>query len=121
MVRNLPALLELSLLQHLNLTPKTRYAITTLTKHSLMLLVEIIGFLIIGIEWSTFQWLVAELSVGLKFSLQEIFANFISGLMILFEKPIRIENTVTIRKLTGNILQKSIFMQPLLLIGIKKK
>ncbi|UMX67744.1 mechanosensitive ion channel [Klebsiella pneumoniae] len=37
------------------------------------------------------------------FGLQEIFANFISGLIILFEKPIRIGDTVTIRDLTGSV------------------
>ncbi|MCR3755993.1 MAG: miniconductance mechanosensitive channel MscM [Sodalis sp. Psp] len=103
MVRNLPALLELALLQHLDLTPGTGYAITTLTKYGLMLLGGLIGFSMIGIEWSKLQWLVAALGVGLGFGLQEIFANFISGLMILFEKPIRIGDTVTIRNLTGNI------------------
>ncbi|MCR3755164.1 MAG: miniconductance mechanosensitive channel MscM [Candidatus Westeberhardia cardiocondylae] len=108
MVRNLPALLELTLLQHLNLSPGTGYAITTLTKYSLMLLGGVIGFSIIGIEWSTLQWLIAALGVGLGFGLQEIFANFISGLMILFEKPIRIGDTVTIRKLTGNITKINI-------------
>ncbi|WP_044105078.1 miniconductance mechanosensitive channel MscM [secondary endosymbiont of Heteropsylla cubana] len=103
MVRNLPALLELALLQHLDLTPGTGYAITTLTKYGLMLLGWLIGFSMIGIEWSKLQWLVAALGVGLGFGLQEIFANFISGLIILFEKPIRIGDTVTIRNLTGNI------------------
>ncbi|UVK78075.1 MAG: miniconductance mechanosensitive channel MscM [Sodalis sp. Fse] len=103
MVRNLPALLELALLQHLNLTPGTGYAITTMTKYSLMLLGSLIGFSLIGVEWSKLQWLVAALGVGLGFGLQEIFANFISGLMILFEKPIRIGDTVTIRNLTGTI------------------
>ena len=38
-----------------------------------------------------------SIPVGLGFGLQEIFANIISGLMILFEKPIRIGDTVTIR------------------------
>ena len=63
----------------------------------------VIGFSWVGIEWAKFQWLVAALGVGLGFGLQEIFANFISGLMILFEKPIRIGDTVTIRDLTGNV------------------
>ncbi|AFA41169.1 putative mechanosensitive channel [Wigglesworthia glossinidia endosymbiont of Glossina morsitans morsitans (Yale colony)] len=103
MVRNLPALLELALLQHLNLTPGTGYAITTLTKYGLMLLGGLIGFSIVGMEWSKFQWLAAALGVGLGFGLQEIFANFVSGLIILFEKPIRIGDTVTIRSLTGSI------------------
>lgn len=103
MVRNLPALLELALLQHLDLTPGTGYAITTLTKYGLMLLGGLIGFSMIGIEWAKLQWLVAAIGVGLGFGLQAIFANFISSLMILFEKPIRIGDTVTIRNLTGKI------------------
>lgn len=103
LVRNLPALLELALLQHLNLTPGTGYAITTLTKYILILVGGLIAFSMIGIEWAKLQWLVAALGVGLGFGLQEIFANFISGLIILFEKPIRIGDTVTIRDLTGSI------------------
>lgn len=103
MVRNLPAFLELTLLQHLPLTPGTGYAITTLTKYILMLLGSLIGLSLIGIEWVKIQWLIAALGVGLGFGLQEIFANFISGLMILFEKPIRIGDTVTIHNITGSI------------------
>ena len=103
LVRNLPALLELALLQHLDLTPGTGYAITTITKYLLMLFGGLVGFSMIGIEWAKLQWLVAALGVGLGFGLQEIFANFISGLIILFEKPIRIGDTVTIRDLTGSI------------------
>ncbi|WP_075182763.1 miniconductance mechanosensitive channel MscM [Pantoea sp. 1.19] len=103
LVRNMPAMLELGLLQHLSLSPGTGYAITTLTKYLLLLIGGLAGFSLIGIEWSKLQWLVAALGVGLGFGLQEIFANFISGLIILFEKPIRIGDTVTIRDLTGSI------------------
>ncbi|MEC5317588.1 miniconductance mechanosensitive channel MscM [Brenneria populi subsp. brevivirga] len=105
LVRNLPALLELALLQHLELSPGSGYAITTVSKYILMLIGCMMGFSLIGIEWSKLQWLVAALGVGLGFGLQEIFANFISGLIILFEKPIRIGDTVTIRDLTGSIMR----------------
>ncbi len=103
LVRNMPALLELALLQHLSLTPGTGYAITTLTKYLLMIIGVMSAFSMLGIDWAKLQWLVAALGVGLGFGLQEIFANFISGLIILFEKPIRIGDTVTIRELTGTI------------------
>lgn len=103
LVRNLPALLELALLQHLSLPPGTGYAITTITKYILMLIGGLAGFSMIGIEWGKLQWLVAALGVGLGFGLQQIFANFVSGLIILFEKPIRIGDTVTIRDLTGSV------------------
>ena len=71
LVRNLPALLELAILQHLDLTPGTGYAITTITKYLLMLIGGLVGFSMIGIEWSKLQWLVAALGVGLGFGLQE--------------------------------------------------
>lgn len=101
--RNLPGLMELSLLQHLNLTPGTGFAITTISKYLVLTIGAIATFSMLGIDWSKTQWLVAALSVGLGFGLQEIFANFVSGLIILFEKPIRIGDTVTIRELTGTI------------------
>ncbi|WP_411849086.1 miniconductance mechanosensitive channel MscM [Yersinia ruckeri] len=103
LVRNLPALLELALLQHLDLTPGTGYAISTITKYLVILFGGLLGFSMLGIEWAKFQWLVAALGLGLGFGLQEIFANFVSGLIILFEKPIRIGDTVTIRDLTGSV------------------
>ncbi len=49
------------------------------------------------------QWLAAGLTVGLGFGLQEIFANFISGLIILFERPVRIGDVVTIGDVSGTV------------------
>ncbi len=100
---NLPGLLELTLLQRLELTSGTGYAITTVTRYLVLFVGSLIGFNTLGVEWSKLQWLIAALSVGLGFGLQEIFANFISGLIILFEKPVRIGDTVTIRDLTGTV------------------
>ncbi|MGB5854361.1 MAG: miniconductance mechanosensitive channel MscM [Oceanisphaera sp.] len=101
--RNLPGLMELSVLQHLDLSPGTGFAITTISKYIVLVIGAFTTFAMLGIDWSKTQWLVAALSVGLGFGLQEIFANFVSGLIILFEKPIRIGDTVTIRELTGTI------------------
>lgn len=101
LIRNFPALLELAILQHLDLKPGTGYAIITLTKYIIAIIGSLFSFSMLGIEWSKLQWLIAAMGVGLGFGLQEIFTNIISGLMILFEKPIRIGDTVTIRNLTG--------------------
>ncbi|MGI2260492.1 mechanosensitive ion channel domain-containing protein [Shewanella sp. GXUN23E] len=100
---NLPGLLELMILQRLDLTPGTGFAITTVSRYLVVLFGSLVGFSTLGMEWSKLQWLIAALSVGLGFGLQEIFANFISGLIILFEKPVRIGDTVTIRELTGTV------------------
>lgn len=101
LARDLPGAMELLVLQHISLSPGTGYAITSLTRYLAIFFGIIIGSALIGFEWSKMQWLIAALGVGLGFGLQEIFANFISGLIVLFEKPIRIGDTVTIRDLTG--------------------
>ena len=54
-------------------------------------------------EWSKVQWLAAALTFGLAFGLQEIFANFISGLILLVERPIRVGDAVTIGAITGRV------------------
>lgn len=100
---NLPGLIELTILQRLDLSQGTGFALTTVSRYLVVLFGVLSGFSTLGMEWSKLQWLVAALSVGLGFGLQEIFANFISGLIILFEKPVRIGDTVTIRDLTGTV------------------
>ncbi len=101
--RNLPGLLELAILQRLPMDHGGRNAITTLCRYTLMLTGGIIAFNMIGISWGSVQWLVAALTVGLGFGLQEIFANFVSGLIILFERPVRIGDVVTIDGVTGAV------------------
>ena len=100
--RNLPGVLEI-VLQRLPVDAGGRYAISTLSQY----LIVALGFVFIvqslGVGWGQVQWLVAALSVGLGFGLQEIFANFISGIIILFERPVRIGDTVTIGELTGTV------------------
>lgn len=100
---NLPGLLELLILRNLELTPGTGYAITSLIKYALIMIGVLVAFSSFGLEWGKLQWLVAALGVGLGFGLQEIVANFVSGLIILFEKPVRIGDTVTIDGLTGTV------------------
>ena len=58
---------------------------------------------IIGINWAKLQWLVAGLSVGIGFGLREIIANFVSGLIILIERPIRVGDMVTVGDQSGTV------------------
>jgi potassium efflux system protein len=55
----------------------------------------------LGGSWSEIQWIFAALGVGIGFGLQEIVANFISGLIILFERPIRVGDVVTVGTTDG--------------------
>jgi potassium efflux system protein len=101
--RRLPSVIEISLLQHLSLDTGSRYAITTLTRYFIVGGGIIWVFAVLGGSWSQIQWLVAALGVGIGFGLQEIVANFISGLIILFERPIRVGDIVTVGDTTGRV------------------
>lgn len=103
LIRNLPGLLEVLILSRLALAPGSSYTITTLLKYGIFSIALVTFFNALGFEWSKLQWLVAALGVGLGFGLQEIFANFVSGLIILFERPIRIGDTITIGNLSGTV------------------
>ena len=59
----------------------------------------------VGLGSSKIQWLAAALTFGLAFGLQEIFANFVSGLIILLERPIRVGDVVTVGETEGRVTQ----------------
>ncbi|MAB99007.1 MAG: mechanosensitive channel MscK [Pseudomonadaceae bacterium] len=101
--RNLPGLLEVLVLSRMKLAQGSAYATTTLLSYVIVGLGSVITLSTLGLSWDKLQWLVAALSVGLGFGLQEIFANFISGLIILFERPVRIGDVVTIGNLSGTV------------------
>lgn len=97
----LPALLEILLLQRFKMTAASRYTVTTLTTYAVVAVGLLLVLSTLGARWSQVQWLAAALSVGIGFGLQEIVANFISGLIILFERPIRVGDAVTVGDTDG--------------------
>jgi potassium efflux system protein len=100
-VNNAPGLLEAAVLRHLPIDNAARYAITTLVSYILVGLGFVLTAATLGLSWGSVQWLLAGLSVGLGFGLQEIVANFICGIILLFEQPIRPGDVVTLDGVTG--------------------
>ncbi|WP_343232817.1 MULTISPECIES: mechanosensitive channel MscK [unclassified Modicisalibacter] len=103
MARNLPGLLEVMVLSRLSLKQGSAYAMSSLLSYAIVGGGVVAALGTLGVSWSKLQWLVAALGVGLGFGLQEIFANFISGLIILFERPVRIGDTITLGNLHGTV------------------
>ena len=99
--RHLPGLIDLVVLGRFGLQSGTRHAMTLLLQYVIVGVGLTLALSQVGFGWSRLGWLVAALSVGLGFGLQEIFANFVSGLIILFERPIRLGDTVTVSDTTG--------------------
>ena len=101
LVKQLPAIIEIILLHRFSMSASNRYTIIALTTYAIITLGVISAFNTIGAQWSQLQWLVAALSIGIGFGLQEIVANFISGLIILFERPIRVGDIITVGDTDG--------------------
>ncbi len=99
--RNLPGLLEVGILRRFHVDVATRYAMTSVTRYLIVFTGVILGLSMLGLRWANLQWLAAGFSVGLGFGMQEIFANFISGLIVLFERPFRIGDIVSIGGVEG--------------------
>ncbi len=101
--RNIPGLVEVILLEHLSVDAGARFAATCLVRYAIFVAGAFCAFAQIRIGWSNVQWLVAAASVGLGFGLQEIFANFVSGIILLFERPMRVGDVVTVGDTTGTV------------------
>jgi len=99
--RNLPGFLEIFVLNRMGVDAGSRYAVTTVLGYIIIGIGVIIGFNQLGLQWSQLKWIVTGLSVGIGLGLQKIIANFVSGLIILFERPIRIGDYVTIGDQSG--------------------
>ena len=103
LVRNISGLLETLVFSHARLSQGTPYTITTLLTYAIIALGATFAFGALGVSWSKLQWLFAALSVGLGFGMQEIFANFVSGIIILFERPVRIGDIITLGEFSGTV------------------
>ena len=101
--RNIPGLVEVILLEYFSVDAGIRFATTCLVRYAIFMAGVCLAFSQIGIGWSSVQWLVAAASVGLGFGLQEIFANFVSGIILLFERPMRVGDVITIGDTTGTV------------------
>ena len=103
LARNLPGLLEVTLLSRMKLRAGSSYAMTTLLSYIITCVGVITALTFLGASWAKLQWLIAALGIGIGIGLQEIVANFVAGLIILFERPIRIGDTITLGGPDGEV------------------
>ena len=105
---NLPGLLEVTLLDRMRLDRGGRYAVAFVVRYLVMVIGIFFACQLIGFSWNRVQWLAAGLTVGLGFGLQEIFANLVSGIIILIERPIRVGDVVTVSGTTGTVTKMAL-------------
>jgi potassium efflux system protein len=83
--------------------PGIRYAVVTLCRYLVLALGVLAGLSAIHLGIERIGVVLAALGVGLGFGLQEIVSNFVSGLILLLERPIRVGDIVSVGDMTGKV------------------
>ena len=78
-------------------------AVSSLTQYVLVFFGFILAMAFVGFDLSSLGLLAGALGVGIGFGLQNIIGNFISGLILVFERPITVGDTVTVDNLMGTV------------------
>jgi small-conductance mechanosensitive channel len=84
-----------------------RQAIGSIVKYSVVLVGLIVIIQSTGVDLSALGLIAGALGVGIGFGLQSVTSNFVSGIIILFERPVKVGDRIQIGEITGNILRIS--------------
>lgn len=83
----------------------TRKTIGSLARYVVLVIGVIAVMQTYGINLSTLNFLAGAFGVGVGFGLQNIFQNFISGLIIMFERPVKIGDYIELGAVQGNVVE----------------
>jgi small-conductance mechanosensitive channel len=81
-----------------------RFMLARLTHYLIMIVGIVVAFQFVGIDLSGLAVIFGLLSVGLGFGLQNVASNFVSGLILLFERPIQVGDRVTVGDTEGDVI-----------------
>ncbi len=83
--------------------PGARYAVVTLCRYAVVGVTVLGALSAVHVDLAKIGVVLAALGVGLGFGLQEIVSNFVCGIILLLERPIRIGDIVTVAGSTGKV------------------
>jgi len=91
-----------------SLDPGVRDSVGTIARYLFVTIGLLVVFQTVGIDLSTLTVIAGALSVGIGFGLQTITNNLISGVIILFERPIKVGDRIEIGAVDGDVVDISI-------------
>ena len=107
-VKHLPRIYELLLFSRLHFDAGARYAALTISRYLIFIFGLLLALHFLHLDIAKLGWLVAAISVGIGFGLQEIVANFVSGIILLLERPIRVGDIITVGAISGEVTRINI-------------
>jgi small-conductance mechanosensitive channel len=96
------------ILDRFEIDPGLQYTLARVAQYIIVVIGFLISFQFVGIDLSSLAVIFGLLSVGIGFGLQNITANFISGLIIMFERPISVGDRVDVAGIEGDVTEISI-------------
>ncbi|MHC8319908.1 DUF3772 domain-containing protein [Pseudomonas sp. GB2N2] len=103
LIKSLGRWLDKEFLPKTEMDPGMRASLTTLFANIGYALVILMTLSSLGVQWTNLAWIVSALSVGIGFGLQEIVKNFVSGLILLTERPVKVGDLISISGVEGDI------------------
>ncbi len=100
--------LNRKILRRFKIDEGTSYTLSRITQYTIITIGALISFQFVGVDLSGLAVVFGLLSVGIGFGLQNITSNFISGLIILFERPISVGDRVTVSNIEGDVTEINI-------------
>jgi potassium efflux system protein len=99
------AVLNYDVLPRMSLPRGVPNTISMTLHYSIILIGLLLGVAFMGIDLSSLAFIVGALGVGIGFGLQNVVNNFVSGLILIFEAPIQVGDTVEVGTLMGKVVQ----------------
>ena len=101
--RYMNTLFAVTLFPRMTDDPGVRFAVVTLCRYTALGIASLVALAAVHLDLAKIGVVLAALGVGLGFGLQEIVSNFVCGIILLLERPIRIGDVVTVAGTTGNV------------------
>jgi len=96
-------LLEQDVYQHFKLARGTPQAISTMVQYAVLLLGFLVAMQVLGVDLNKLTILMGAFTAGVGFGIQNIINHFVSGLILLFERPIKVGDVIDVGGTVGEV------------------
>jgi len=104
--RHIKKLLEEKVFYKLRLERGLKQTLTTLTRYIIIGISALVGLSIAGIPLRSLAFFAGAFGIGIGFGMQNIISNFVSGIILLFERPMRVGDVIALEDGTIGTIEK---------------